>query len=138
MALAVPLSRFTSRVGGGSAFFVRQHERFDMTRAFQYFAGLVWIMPTIWILSLLLIADESGWDHSSEPLWLRISATIVFPPRCLFGLIDHLDLPDHVLSMVLLPALLLNSILWAFLTVFLCRFIARFVRAKRKGLHDAA
>ena len=25
MALAVPLSRFTSRVGGGSAFFVRQH-----------------------------------------------------------------------------------------------------------------
>ena len=26
MALSVPLSRFTSRVGGGSAFFVRQHE----------------------------------------------------------------------------------------------------------------
>ena len=25
MALAVPLSRFTSRVGGGSAFFVRHH-----------------------------------------------------------------------------------------------------------------
>ena len=25
MALSVPLSRFTSRVGGGSAFFVRQH-----------------------------------------------------------------------------------------------------------------
>ena len=25
MALAVPLSRFTSRVGGGSAFFVRRH-----------------------------------------------------------------------------------------------------------------
>ena len=28
MALAVPLSRFTSRVGGGSAFFVRQHYAF--------------------------------------------------------------------------------------------------------------
>ena len=26
LALAVPLSRFTSRVGGGSAFFVRRHE----------------------------------------------------------------------------------------------------------------
>ena len=26
MALSVPLSRLTSRVGGGSAFFVRQHE----------------------------------------------------------------------------------------------------------------
>ena len=28
MALAVPLSRFTSRVGGGSAFFVRRTKRF--------------------------------------------------------------------------------------------------------------
>ena len=27
MALAVPLSRFTSQVGGGSAFFVRRHSR---------------------------------------------------------------------------------------------------------------
>ena len=27
MALSVPLSRFASRVGGGSAFFVRLHER---------------------------------------------------------------------------------------------------------------
>ena len=27
LALAVPLSRFTSRVGGGSAFFVRRHSR---------------------------------------------------------------------------------------------------------------
>ncbi len=31
MALAVPLSRFTPRVGGGSAFFVRPH------RAFGYY-----------------------------------------------------------------------------------------------------
>ena len=28
MALAVPLSRFTSRIGGGSAFFVRPHYAF--------------------------------------------------------------------------------------------------------------
>ena len=28
MARSVPLSRFTSRVGGGSAFFVRPHSRF--------------------------------------------------------------------------------------------------------------
>ena len=138
MALSVPLSRFTPRVGGGSAFFVRQHERFDMTKAFQYFAGFVWIMPTVWLLSLLLIAEESGWDDSSEPLWLRIIATIVFPPRCLFSLIDHFHLSDHVLSMLLFPALLLSSFLWAFAVVFLCRFIARFVRAKKKGLHDAA
>ena len=30
MALSVPLSRFTSRVGGGSAFFVRPHERVEI------------------------------------------------------------------------------------------------------------
>ena len=29
MALSVPLSRFTSRVGGGSAFFVRRIERYE-------------------------------------------------------------------------------------------------------------
>jgi hypothetical protein len=108
-----------------------------MTRRFQYFAGFVWIMPAIWLLSLLLLAAESGWDDSSEPLWLRISATIVFPPHCLFALIDHLMLPDRILSMVLLPVLFINSFLWAFLFVFLCRFVARFVRAKKKSLHDA-
>lgn len=31
MALSVPLSRFTPRVGGGSAFFVRQNSRIAMT-----------------------------------------------------------------------------------------------------------
>jgi hypothetical protein len=29
LALAVPLSRSTSRVGGGSAFFVRHQDRFE-------------------------------------------------------------------------------------------------------------
>ena len=30
MALSVPLSRFTSPVGGGSAFFVRPHSRYEV------------------------------------------------------------------------------------------------------------
>src|ERR1017187_2042746 len=30
LALSVPLSRFTSRVGGGSAFFVRRHKRMSI------------------------------------------------------------------------------------------------------------
>ena len=30
LALAVPLSRFTPRVGGGSTFFVRRHRRDDL------------------------------------------------------------------------------------------------------------
>jgi hypothetical protein len=39
LALAVPLSRFTSRVGGGSAFFVRRHYAYWlMNRAFFKYA----------------------------------------------------------------------------------------------------
>ena len=36
MALAVPLSRFTSRAGGGSAFYVRHHYVFMTNQAFVY------------------------------------------------------------------------------------------------------
>ena len=44
MALAVPLSRFTSRVGGGSAFFVRQHGAritFELVGLAEDFGGSV-------------------------------------------------------------------------------------------------
>jgi hypothetical protein len=113
-----------------------------MTRGMQYFAGFCWLIPAIWLLSLFLLVEEAGWDdsigHLSEPLWLRIGATIVFPLRCLSPLVDHLMLSDRILSMICMPILFLNSFLWAFLFVFLCRFVARFGRAKKKDLHDAA
>ena len=41
MALAVPLSRFTSRVGGGSAFFVRQQVSFMAIRIMAFIFGAV-------------------------------------------------------------------------------------------------
>ena len=41
MALSVPLSRFTPRVGGGSAFFVRPHRVFGFCRAVIRCDGLV-------------------------------------------------------------------------------------------------
>ena len=42
MALSVPLSRFTSRVGGGSAFFVRQHPRtMNIARIIVAVAGIL-------------------------------------------------------------------------------------------------
>ena len=41
LALSVPLSRFTSQVGGGSAFFVRPHRVFDFCRAVIRCGGLV-------------------------------------------------------------------------------------------------
>lgn len=97
-------------------------------------------MPAIWLVSFVLLMTESGYAESgsSEPLWLRISATIVFPPGCLFALIDHWPLPDRIVTMILFPVLFLNSFLWAFLFVYLCRFVARFVRRNKRGLHDAA
>ena len=44
MALSVPLSRFTLRVGGGSAFFVRQHGAritFELVGLAEVFCGSV-------------------------------------------------------------------------------------------------
>ena len=46
MALAIPLSRFTPRVGGGSAFFVRQHGAritFELVGLAEDFGGSVWL-----------------------------------------------------------------------------------------------
>ena len=39
LALAVPLSRFTSRVGGGSAFFVRRHASHQTNKSCSRFYG---------------------------------------------------------------------------------------------------
>ena len=44
MALAVPLSRFTSRVGGGSAFYVRQHYTLMNDRILLALLGLIPIL----------------------------------------------------------------------------------------------
>ena len=41
MALAVPLSRFTPLVGGGSTFFVRCHSRFDFMGLIEYLDKLI-------------------------------------------------------------------------------------------------
>ena len=49
LALSVPLSRFTPRVGGGSAFFVR-HERFNTTDADSeaHIWRYVFSLPVFW------------------------------------------------------------------------------------------
>jgi hypothetical protein len=46
LALSVPLSRFTSRVGGGSAFYVRQHGAritFELVCLAKVVGGLFWL-----------------------------------------------------------------------------------------------
>ena len=50
MALSVPLSRFTSRVGGGSAFYVRPHYT---TKYMNY-------NPTLDIIAVVLIVSVAG------------------------------------------------------------------------------
>ena len=69
MALSVPLSRFTQRVGGGSAFFVRPHDT-SMTSVF--------ILPFI-VLGIgiaLLIGGERTKDRGAGPV-LRVIGVIV-------------------------------------------------------------
>ena len=57
MALAVPLSRFTSRVGGGSAFFVRRHDlaRFMKThKRLLYLKGTCKTLKSVMIVSVVV------------------------------------------------------------------------------------
>ena len=71
MALAVPLSRFTSRVGGGSAFFVRQHEQLE-----AIFADWCIRLRIDWRLHR---RDGSGWYcHATDPIIARFAYRWIF------------------------------------------------------------
>ena len=52
MALSVPLSRFTSRVGGGSAFFVRHHAHVmkKPTRSFLIAVPVVILVGVLFLI----------------------------------------------------------------------------------------
>ena len=68
MALAVPLSRFTPRVGGGSAFFVRLLRAF-MTIRYQTWrrvtrVGSIVVIP--FVLFLFLRPHWGVWSHRLE------------------------------------------------------------------------
>ena len=60
MALAVPLSRFTPRVGGGSAFFVRQQVSrrfFSGSLRGDGFGGSIWL--PVWMVQFRQASIES-------------------------------------------------------------------------------
>ena len=69
MALAVPLSRFTPRVGGGSAFFVRLFARMKTLLSFLMFACVIistkaqWVAPSAVLKQdgVLRISDGSSY-----------------------------------------------------------------------------
>jgi hypothetical protein len=79
LALSVPLSRFTSQVGGGSAFFVRHQDRFKIFRAGWFGEDL---SSLIWMSKL----SEVSQDSARAGLMRRASAALVVGER--------LDLPD--------------------------------------------
>jgi hypothetical protein len=64
MALAVPLSRFTPRVGGGSAFYVRPHESYKQK---HYQMKMKTFFPTVCVV-LLAMASFADISKPSQPL----------------------------------------------------------------------
>ena len=85
MALAVPLSRFTPRVGGGSAFFVRHMSVARKCCWLVLFGGLSWIMiltasyfgpqPNEAIMSRFALGDylPPGQSVPREQIWSPVS-----------------------------------------------------------------
>src|ERR1035438_7724869 len=80
LALAVPLSRFTSRVGGGSAFFVRQHSRIYMTpRSLSKLAAILWIIlllsAAVFLVLALLSAETQSMNARQHDEWVSLIKT---------------------------------------------------------------
>ena len=85
MALAVPLSRFTPRVGGGSAFFVRRHYAM---RAFAYYSLAL-------VSALAVFTGCASAHHSSQ------SVPIVSrPPNLDLFFLDVYDAPSLPVSQI--------------------------------------
>ena len=73
MALSVPLSRFTSRVGGGSAFYVRPHYTFVNKRT----------MKVVRVSSLLLAGYFAAYFLSVDVYYsskIRFPTGVTLPP----------------------------------------------------------
>jgi hypothetical protein len=116
-----------------------------MTRRFQYFAGFVWFMPAICLLSVILALDLAGWEDtptpSPVPLSLRVAYGIVFPIHYLFDLWGGWPPPglsDEACVILAVLVILVNGALWSFLLVFTFRLVARLARAKKGEIDDVA
>ena len=93
MALSVPLSRFTPRVGGGSAFFVRHHRAYHMNTLFpKKIERLPYLVR--WLIYVAGLAVISAflfplWKHGGSLRWLVL---IVVIPVGIFRF-PFLDIP---------------------------------------------
>jgi hypothetical protein len=88
LALAVPLSRFTPRVGGGSAFFVRQQ---DTLMKIYRILGILWLVinciATVTVVRTLMLPDP------------KVTQTLYY---CFLGSFLLLDLVGIVASISLI------------------------------------
>ena len=72
MVLAVPLSRFTSQVGGGSAFFVRQHYTLMTTHT--------WILVGFAaVLAIIVAASYFGFRAQRTKMSAKVSRQLIWP-----------------------------------------------------------
>ena len=107
MAIAVPLSRLTSLVGGGSAFFVRRQD----TRMKKYFriVSIVAITDLLCFWSCYALLDAYWSDTSTSTLVIFIEwASLVFGAPISI-LLDNAS--THFMSALILCSVL-NSIVW--------------------------
>jgi hypothetical protein len=110
-----------------------------MTRRFQYFAGLVWIVPAIWLLSLYLTLDLAGWEETSQvPLSLRVAYNVVFPLQYLVPDNPFFPKYDHIYGEICMLALFINSVLWGFVLMYLLRLVAYLVKPKKRDITNVA
>ena len=71
MALAVPLSRFTSQVGGGSAFYVRPklYARFGVTnKTMKKHIALGLVASTLFLAGCCTVHKTAHWEYKTETL----------------------------------------------------------------------
>jgi hypothetical protein len=78
LALAVPLSRFTSRVGGGSAFFVRPLGRVYYFMSTPKNPNIE--LQAVALTTMLKNADEFDHHQIEKLRALKAELDIIFPP----------------------------------------------------------
>jgi hypothetical protein len=128
MALSVPLSRCTSRVGGGSAFFVRPHPNMDTpttpkTTSFSHRAArLGWICPIIsFIIFAIFIFDRQIVARKIIPFFLEF-ALLLIAVGLVSGIVALFGISKHGKKGILVPAIV--GIIISGLLILFCVIVA--------------
>ena len=128
MALSVPLSRFTPRVGGGSAFFVRPHPNMNTpttpkpTSFSRRAARLGWVCPVIsLIVFALLIFDRQIVARKIIPIFVEF-ALLLIAVGLVSGIVALFGVSKHGKKGILVPAIV--GIIISGLLILFCVAVA--------------